>query len=610
MEKQNSLFDIPRQEGIENEKILDKFHGALALSAIGDALGWPTEFGRYPKSVKEKFGKDYLSDFVEWEKLVGGRYWGYRQKIKEGEYSDDTQLSLSVARCIDENGNFKPDKFAYLELPLWLSYEKGGGRSTKTAARSIIHTKREWIDNFYAGGISYRNAGTNGAAMRILPIALVNKDNKERLYQDSFLNAIITHGHPRAILGTIIYASTVSFLLEETKLQDKSFYEYLRGVVENSYKFLENLQIFPDWVSEWDKKPFQGLKFSETFQETREEARQYLESIPDMKNLEDIEYYKFAKALEPQFRGSGLSTVFVALYLFTKYLDDPQKAILTAVNILGSDTDTIANFIGGLFGAYYGLSVIPEKWLDSLQDKEYILRVAQNLYGVITGESLIQYAPGLKGQVNRYDALSRVRAWEIGLHEMFWDALEEGNSIVHPALGRGVIRSRRKGTIQREGYEVKLIEVQFDCGQTCTFHHRVANDGTLSESLSKEINQILMSERETQKLDMDTDIKEVKKYYTFINQEDIMTFLKTNQSLVKILKDAIGKIKNIFGADIRICLELHCDPEEEWDELFIVIKSPYSPQKARELMNELDRTWFLNIMDKTQGKLCITEEYL
>lgn len=168
MEKQKSLFDIPRQKEREDDKALEKFQGALAFSAIGDALGWPTEFGRYPKDVRKRFSKNYLSDFVEWEKLVGGRYWGYKEKIKEGEYSDDTQLSLSVARCIDENGDFKPKKFAYLELPLWLSYEKGGGRSIKTAARSIIYTKREWIGNFYVrGDIFYRNAGANGAAMRV-----------------------------------------------------------------------------------------------------------------------------------------------------------------------------------------------------------------------------------------------------------------------------------------------------------------------------------------------------------------------------------------------------------------------------------------------------------
>ena len=602
MEKQRSLFDIPRQKEKKGEKTLEKFQGALAFSAIGDALGWPTEFGRYPKDVRKRFGKNYLSDFVEWEKLVGGRYWGYKEKIKEGEYSDDTQLSLSVARCIDENGDFKPDKFAYLELPPWLSYERGGGRSIKTAARSIIHTKRGWTDNFYIRrDVSYRNAGANGAAMRTLPIALVNKDNEERLYKDSFLNAIITHGHPRAIVGTIIYASAVRFLLKETNFQDKSFYEYIRDVVENSSKFLKELEVIPDWISEWDKKPLQGLKFNEAFRKTREESRQYLEGISKKKNSKNIEYYKFVGALDPRFRGSGLSTVFVALYLFVKYLDVPQKAVLTAVNMLGSDTDTIANFIGGLFGAYYGLSVVPKKWLDGLKDKNYILKTAQNIYDIITGRLLTRYAPGLKGQIDRYDALSRVMAWEIGLHEMFWDALGEGECVVHPALGRGIIKSKRKETILREDYEVKLIEVQFDCGQTCTFHHRVARNGKLSESLSSEINRILISERETQKLE--ADIKEMENYYTFINHKDVITFLEANRSIVKILKDANGEIKRVFGKDIHLYLELHRDPEEDFEGLFIVMKTNLSPEDSLNLLDRLDEEWWLHVDDNISNIL-------
>jgi len=105
-------------------------------------------------------------------------------------------------------------------------------------------------------------------------------------------------------------------------------------------------------------------------------------------------------------------------------------------------------------------------------------------------------------------------------------------------------------------------------------------------------------------------LDEIKGAYEFSNIEEIRKFVLQNNYLVDILKEAPEDIYRIFGKSIKLVLELHSDPEEEWDELFIVIKSPYAPQKARELMNELDRMWFLNIMDKTQGKLCITEEYL
>ncbi|HZU03318.1 MAG TPA: ADP-ribosylglycohydrolase family protein [Ktedonobacteraceae bacterium] len=79
-----------------------------------------------------------LRSFIEWKKLVGGKWWGYEEVIEPGAYSDDTQLALAVSRCIAETGDFEPERFAYEELPLWLQYERGGGRSVKTAAKPFI----------------------------------------------------------------------------------------------------------------------------------------------------------------------------------------------------------------------------------------------------------------------------------------------------------------------------------------------------------------------------------------------------------------------------------------------------------------------------------------
>lgn len=106
------------------------------------------------------------------------------------------------------------------------------------------------------------------------------------------------------------------------------------------------------------------------------------------------------------------------------------------------------------------------------------------------------------------------------------------------------------------------------------------------------------------------DIRLLEILYNFENPMDVKRFLLTNKSLIEIVFEAHRQIKRIFVEEINLFLELHHDPEEDWEELFIVIKSPYAPIKTRELMDDLDRSWFLDIMDKTQGKLCITEEYL
>ena len=129
---QMNLFDeLPEQPARRNGvPSLDRFEGALLCSTVGDALGWPTEFLKPTNGHKPQFRLP-VKDFVSWEKLVGGKWWGYDERIGQGEYSDDTQLTLAVARSIAETGQFEPGRFAYEELPLWLQYERGGGKSVK-----------------------------------------------------------------------------------------------------------------------------------------------------------------------------------------------------------------------------------------------------------------------------------------------------------------------------------------------------------------------------------------------------------------------------------------------------------------------------------------------
>ncbi|MDI6781100.1 MAG: hypothetical protein QME49_03200 [bacterium] len=100
-------------------------------------------------------------------------------------------------------------------------------------------------------------------------------------------------------------------------------------------------------------------------------------------------------------------------------------------------------------------------------------------------------------------------------------------------------------------------------------------------------------------------------FYKVQSEDEIISFIRKHPFLLPILVDAPVEIYRIFPRDdVKLELELHHDSEEDYDELFVVIKSPYSPQKARKSMDKLDETWFLEIMDRTKNKLCITEEPL
>jgi hypothetical protein len=104
-------------------------------------------------------------------------------------------------------------------------------------------------------------------------------------------------------------------------------------------------------------------------------------------------------------------------------------------------------------------------------------------------------------------------------------------------------------------------------------------------------------------------IEELEKDYIFTNPAEIREFLLNSKDLISILQEAPEQIYRIFGL-VPICLELHHDPEEGWDELFIVIKSSYPTEKAFELEKKLFDEWFIHIMDKIGNKLNFTEEPL
>lgn len=169
-----------------------KYKGSIKLSAIGDAMGWITEFEKSQQSLKDKFGTERIENFYTWKKTVGGRFYGFIDTIKAGSYSDDTQLLLAVARSIKKDGHLDHNYFAKIELANWLDYARGGGRTVKTAANKISRKSTNWFNNFYNFKVNgenydYKESGANGAAMRVLPIALANLGNTEKIKRRNIL---------------------------------------------------------------------------------------------------------------------------------------------------------------------------------------------------------------------------------------------------------------------------------------------------------------------------------------------------------------------------------------------------------------------------------------
>lgn len=108
-----------------------------------------------------------------------------------------------------------------------------------------------------------------------------------------------------------------------------------------------------------------------------------------------------------------------------------------------------------------------------------------------------------------------------------------------------------------------------------------------------------------------SEFASIYQFYEFPdNEEKIISFIKEYPFLLSILLEAPREVKRIFGENVSLGLELHHDPEADFEELFIVIKSTYSAEKAREFMDKLGEGWFLNLIELTHNKLSITEEPL
>ena len=455
---------------------LTKYKGSIKLAAIGDALGWITEFEKKHEDLKKKYGVSFINKFFEWRKKVGGIFYGYDDNIKAGSYSDDTQLLLAVARSIKKDGIVDQNYFSKVELPNWLLYARGAGRTIKNAARKIERKSATWNSNFFtfkAGKttIDYRESGANGAAMRILPIALANFGDVNKIKKEIFSNSIITHGHPRAIAGAMLYGIAIDIILQlSPKNFDYTIFLTMLGKdihTKLSIPFIDSPEL-KAWEIEWNKKD-SSIIFKELYDNVVYEVQQYLrdtykyikEDVSDYDALSKLGCYKH------ETKGSGVSTVIAGIFFVCKYSNEPLKSIENAVNSIGTDTDSIAAFAGGLVGALNGQNIIPERW-KVVQDIEYLDKISENLLEISEGRA-------------KFDDMAFEQN-NISINVIDSDNYKQGEKVYFEPLGNGVITQIDKQDAITKGKFNIILSVDFELGQSCIFskllsvHNESIND--------------------------------------------------------------------------------------------------------------------------------------
>jgi len=361
---------------------LDKCKGAMLATAIGDALGWPNE-QRAKNKVKSTNVNDY---FIEWTRRNSKPCY-HDEKILPGEYSDDTQLTLSVARSIIA-GNWEKF-FIDKELPFWLRYERGGGGALLKAAKSCKQGVLPWQTN---NTIDYFNAGGNGAVMRILPHIIANSRefNVANLLVEVIKDTIITHGHPRAVLGATCYAFALDYLLRKDSVLEYS--ELVSAVIDGQ-------NVWGSYLGEnefrsWLEVAYHNCDF-EYAAEWEFVRSNMVDSLDFIRNslkkglmLDDVTVLTQLGCFSKE-NGAGDVAILAAIYLASRYANNPALGIKIPAFSFGADTDTIASITGGLLGMLCGTNWIPPEW-KLVQDYDCLIRIVDLLF-VDNGKQIAKF---------------------------------------------------------------------------------------------------------------------------------------------------------------------------------------------------------------------------
>lgn len=355
----------------------EKCLGALLGAAIGDAYGWPYEQNSKNINVKER----NTIDFIEWSHKTGGRFWAHEEHIFPGEYSDDTQLIIATLRSLLEGKQWS-QHFIACELPAWTSYARGAGRATKRAAELWAKRKTPWETRKNPIEVvnQYFMAGGNGAAMRVLPHAFISDLNNEEFMKQVFINAMYTHGHPRAIIGAMLYAAAVKHILQCEMTLD--YGELVRELLKKQnewYNIPPNSKI-KTWINKAEEN---NISYYSLWEEVAYETINLLQLIEQSLYLGSLdltnETLKALGCFDKKVNGAGNRTAVICIYLFSKYADSPIECIRKAGSLKQADTDTIASMVGGLIGALHGTEWIPTEWR-TVQDYEFFKQLISLLF--------------------------------------------------------------------------------------------------------------------------------------------------------------------------------------------------------------------------------------
>jgi ADP-ribosyl-[dinitrogen reductase] hydrolase len=270
------------QEDLENRAL-----AAFLGFAIGDALGATVEF---------MTADEIAAQFGVHRRMIGGGWL----RLAPGQVTDDTEMALALGRSLARRGELDVRDVCE-EFAAWL---KAGPVDVGNTCRRGI---RRYIIHGTVEGAFFEGDAGNGAAMRILPVALATLGKPLQAEAWSLRQSRITHHHP---------------------LSD--------GAAATLVRMLHSL-------------------LSGRGEEAARDIADALTSEHDVFRFEPYPGRSSAYIVDT------LQTVF-HFYFRTHSFSD---CVIQTVN-QGGDADTTGALAAMLAGATYGLAAIPARWLATL----------------------------------------------------------------------------------------------------------------------------------------------------------------------------------------------------------------------------------------------------
>lgn len=357
----------------------DRAAGMMLAAAVGDALGWPHE--RRDRTRQTRGAEHDPRRFTSWERVAGNRFRPFTEVIGAGDYSDDTQMIIAVARSLTTAGAEWQEWLERVEWPFLLLYERGAGASVKRACKAWSRGRAPWE----AGDSDVRRyfaTGANGAAMRVAPHVINHHADAsfERLAFDVVRDATTTHGHPRALMGAVVHAYALWLSMRQPA--PLSYGWLIEALLDEAAQW--RVPIYQQLPDTWHHGAEETLggPFERLWQTTSREVEKLLASAH--KELKGGAVSAPSAFLRNQgltavkTRGSGTLCAVAAAYLAARSAASPQHALASASRLEGADTDTLASMAASLLGAALG-----QEWLGSLgrnvQDRGLLVDLSHTL---------------------------------------------------------------------------------------------------------------------------------------------------------------------------------------------------------------------------------------